>query len=373
MTSFDRLRTEAAGSASPAYNPITQSPHHPAPALRAAVVQAAPVLFDRDATVETAVRLAGEAAAAGAGLVLFPEAFVSAYPRGLSFGSVVGSRTEAGRALFARYAESSVEVPGPETGRLGAAARELGIHLAIGVVERDRRGGTLYCAWLLFGPDGDLLHHHRKLKPTFAERLVWGEGDGRSLRVVDTPAGRIGGLICWEHYMPLARAALYEQGVQVWLAPTADARESWQATMRHVAMEGRCFVLSANQFVTREMYPADLDPASLAEIAAAPEVMCRGGSAIYGPLGEALAGPLWDEEGILVADLDLARIAEAKFDFDPVGHYARPDVLRLLVHGEDAASLGPLPGQSAVPDRDARRAARRDRRRARQEKRGIRE
>jgi len=311
--------------------------------------------------------------AAGAGLVLFPEAFVSAYPRGLSFGAVVGSRTEAGRALYARYADSSVEVPGLEIAPLAGAARDLGIALAIGVVERDRRGGTLYCSWLLFGPDGSLLHHHRKLKPTASERLVWGEGDGRSLRVVETPVGRIGGLICWENYMPLARAALHEQGVQVWLAPTADARESWQATMRHVAVEGRCFVLSANQFVTRDMYPDDLDPASRAEIAAAPEVMCRGGSVIVGPLGEVLAGPLWDEEGILIADLDLARIAEAKLDFDPVGHYARPDVLRLLVHGEDAASLGPVPARGAAPDRGAMRAARRDRRQRRQEKRGIRE
>ena len=296
---------------------------------RVAVVQATPVLFDKAATVAKAVSLAAEAARAGAELVLFPESFVPAYPRGLSFGSLVGSRTGEGRALFARYAASAVVVPGPETATLAAAARDLGIHLAVGVTERDAVGGTLYCTLLLFGPDGGLLLHHRKLKPTASERLVWGEGDGSSVAVVPTPLGRVGGLICWEHFMPLSRAALHEQGIEVWLAPTADARESWASSMRHVAMEGRCFVLSCNQFVRRDDYPADLDPASRAELAAQPEIVCRGGSLIVGPLGDVLAGPLWDEEGILTADLDRDAPQAAKLDFDPVGHYARPDVFRL--------------------------------------------
>ncbi|HEX5498758.1 MAG TPA: carbon-nitrogen hydrolase family protein, partial [Thermomicrobiales bacterium] len=189
--------------------------------------------------------------------------------------------------------------------------------------------GTLYCTLLLFGPDGRILLHHRKMKPTASERLVWGEGDGASVTAVPTPLGNIGGLICWENYMPLARAALYAQGVELYVAPTADARESWQATIRHIALEGRCFVLACNQYVTRADYPADLDPASLAELDAQPPAMCRGGSAIVGPLGDYLAGPLWDGEGMLIAAIDPASLAAAKFDFDAVGHYARPDVFRL--------------------------------------------
>jgi nitrilase len=298
--------------------------------FRVAVVQATPVVFDAAATVDKTIALAREAAARGARLVLFPESFIPAYPRGLSFGAIVGNRTAEGRALFARYVAAAVEVPGPETARLGATARELGIHLAIGVTERDPVSqGTLYCALLLFGPDGRILLHHRKMKPTASERLVWGEGDGATVTTVPTPLGKIGGLICWENYMPLARAALYAQGVELYLAPTADARDSWQATIRHIALEGRCFVLAGNQYVTRADYPADLDPASLAELDAQPPVMCRGGSAIVGPLGDYLAGPLWDEEGILLAEIDPVSLPAAKFDFDAVGHYSRPDVFRL--------------------------------------------
>ncbi len=299
--------------------------------VRVAVVQAAPVLFDREATVEKAAGLVAEAAAGGARLVVFPEAFVPAYPRGLSFGAVVGSRSDEGRRLFARYFHNAVEVPSPATDRLGAAAREAGVWLAIGVIERDRAGGTLYCTLLYVGPDGAILGKHRKLKPTASERLIWGEGDGSTMPVLETDIGRLGGLICWENYMPLARAALYEKGVELYLAPTADARDGWQATMRHVALEGRCFVLACNQYVTKSMYPADLGPEALSDLEQAPEVMCRGGSAIVSPLGEYLAGPLYGEEGILYADLDRGDLAAARFDFDPVGHYARRDVFSLVV------------------------------------------
>lgn len=307
--------------------------------VKVAVVQAAPVLFDREATVEKAVRLTQEAAAAGAQLVLFPEAFIPAYPRGFSFGMAVGSRTSEGRRLWQRYAENAVEVPGPATAKLGEAAAAAGVHLAIGVTERDHRysGGTLYCTLLYFGPDGRLLGTHRKLQPTAAERLIWGQGDGSTLTVLDTPLGRVGGLICWENYMPLARMALYGQGVQLYLAPTADARDTWQATLRHIACEGRCFVLGCNQFVRRDMHPADLPGAE--ELARQPEVMCRGGSVIVSPLGEVIAGPLYDQEGMLVADLDLDEITRSKVDFDAVGHYARPDVFRLVV---DAGEKPPV-------------------------------
>jgi nitrilase len=301
------------------------------PLVQVAIVQAAPVLFDREATVEKACQLTVEAAAQGTKLILFPEAFIPAYPRGLSFGTVVGSRSPAGRRTWQRYWANAVDVPGPATEALGAAARQVRAYLAIGVIERDKQfsRGTLYCTLLYFGPDGRLLGKHRKLKPTAAERLIWGEGDGSTLTVLETEIGRIGGLICWENYMPLARMVMYSKGVELYLAPTADARDTWQATLRHIACEGRCFVLGCNQFVTKAMYPADLEGRE--ELADQPEVMCRGGSAIISPLGEVLAGPLYDQEGTLFADLDLAEVVRAKFDFDVVGHYARPDVFQVSV------------------------------------------
>jgi nitrilase len=296
-----------------------------------AIVQAAPVLFDRDATVDKARRLIHEAASQGAQFVLFPEAFIPCYPRGLSFGMVVGSRNPEGRVLWQRYWEQSIEIPGPATEVLGEAAREAGVYLAIGVTERDGAfsRGTLYCTLVYFGPDGRVLGKHRKLKPTGAERLIWGEGDGSTLTVLDTALGKIGGLICWENYMPLARTALYGKGVELYLAPTADARETWQATLRHIACEGRCFVLGCNQFVTKAMYPDDLPMRE--ELDDQPEVMCRGGSVVVSPLGQVLAGPLYDQEGILYATLDQDEIIRSKVDFDVVGHYARPDVLQLRV------------------------------------------
>jgi nitrilase len=302
------------------------------PQVKVAVVQAAPVLFDRQASLQKACQLTVEAAAQGAQIILFPEAFIPAYPRGLSFGTVVGSRSAAGRRTWERYWSNSVDVPGPATEALGEAARNAHAYLAIGVIERDTdtSGGTLYCTLLYFGPDGSLLGKHRKLKPTAAERLIWGEGDGSTLTAIRTGFGVMGGLICWENYMPLARMAMYNQGVELYLAPTADSREVWQSTMRHIALEGRCFVLGCNQFVTKAMYPDDLE--GIEELESQPEVMCRGGSVIVSPLGEVLAGPLYDEEGILYAELDMGEVVRGKFDFDVVGHYARPDVFKLVVN-----------------------------------------
>jgi nitrilase len=301
-------------------------------AVRVAVVQAAPAVMDREATVEKVGRLIDDAVAQGARLVLFPEAFIPAYPWGIRFGTRVGGRTIEGRRAWARYWANSVDVPGPVTEAIGRAARRAQAHVAIGVIERDQTfsRGTLYCTLLYFGPDGSLLAKHRKLMPTAAERYIWGAGDGSTLPVISTPFGRLGGLICWENYMPLARMSMYAKGVEVYVAPTADSRDSWQATIRHIACEGRCFVLSACQFVTKEMYPADFEAS--AELEGAPEVLSRGGSAIVGPLGDYLAGPLFGQEGILVAHLDLAQVVQGKFDFDVAGHYARPDVFRLLVN-----------------------------------------
>ena len=304
--------------------------------VKVTVVQAAPVLFDRSATVEKSQELIYAAAEQNAQLVLFPEAFKPAYPRGLSFGMVVGSRSSEGRQIWQRYWENSVSIPGPATDALGEAVRETGVYMAIGVIERDTQfsGGTLYCTLLYFGPDGQMLGKHRKLKPTASERLIWGEGDGSTLTALPTPLGTIGGLICWENYMPLARMSMYAKGVEIYLAPTADQRDTWQATMQHIAQEGRCYVLGCNQYVTKDMYPADLQEHP--ELKAMPEVMCRGGSVIVSPMGKVIAGPLYGEEGILYADLDMGEIVRSKIDFDVVGHYSRPDVFQLVVNEEPA-------------------------------------
>jgi nitrilase len=291
-----------------------------------AVVQASPVVFDREATIDKVGALAGDAARQGARLVLFPEAFVSAYPRGLDFGAVVGSRTDEGREDFRRYWESSVDVPGPAVDRLARIARSHGIYLVVGVVERD--GGTLYCTVLFFAPDGAYLGKHRKIMPTASERLVWGFGDGSTFPVYDTPLGRMGAVICWENYLPLMRAAMYAKGVEIYCAPTADGRDSWTASMRHIAIEGRCFVLSCNQFNRRRDFPA----AYRTPYGDAPDtILSRGGSCIVDPFGEYLAGPNFESETILVAELDRAQIVRGKYDLDVVGHYARPDIFQLHV------------------------------------------
>ncbi len=296
-------------------------------AIRVVVQQAAPVLFQAEATVKKVESLfETDIGPRRPDLVLFPEAFVPAYPRGLSFGAVVGSRSRAGRELWLRYWNNAVDVPGPSTERFGALARTFRTHLAIGVIERQGhvRGGTLYCTVLLFNQDGTLVGRHRKIKPTGTERIIWGEGDASTLDVVETRIGKIGTLICWENYMPEARLHLYRQGVELYLAPTADSRDAWQATMRHIACEGRCFVLGCNQYVTKTMYPDDLPCRD--ELSLQPDVLCRGGSVIVSPMGEILAGPIYDAEGCLFAELDPDDLIRSRLDFDVVGHYARPDL-----------------------------------------------
>ena len=312
--------------------------------VRAAVVQAAPVAFDLDATLAKVERLTAESGAGGADLVLFPEAFVSCYPRGLTFGATVGSRTPEGRVWFRRYWESSIDVPGPVVDRLAAIAAERKVHLVMPVMERDI--GTLYCTVLFFAPSGECLGKHRKLVPTAAERLVWGAGDGSTLPVFDTPIGRLGAVICWENYMPLLRTAMYAKGIQVWCAPTADPRDSWIASMQHIACEGRCFVLSAEMFARRSDYPEDYPIEGDYEPEA---VLCRGASVIVSPLGEILAGPDTSGESILRADLDLAQIAEGKYDLDAVGHYARPDIFQLSVNERPMQSVVTEHGEATPP------------------------
>ena len=298
--------------------------------LKIAVIQDAPVLFDLQKTMEKTLRLTREAAEMGAKLIVFPESFIPCYPRGLTFGMVVGSRTQAGREDFMRYYQNSVAVPGDEVDTLAALSKELGVFLSIGVTEKNGHGldGTLHCSNLFFGPEG-YLGRHRKLKPTAAERVIWGEDDGSTLTVVDTPYGKMGSLICWENYMPLARMAMYSKGVNLYIVPTADQREVYQATLRHIAFEGRCFVITSNQYVEKSMYPTDLKYYD--DLKELPEVMCRGGSCIIDPYGEYVAGPLFDKPGILVADVDLDQIVQSKFDWDPVGHYNRPELFKFEV------------------------------------------
>lgn len=292
----------------------------------AAVIQAAPVLFDLEKTLEKTADLVNQASEKGAKLILFPEAFISAYPRGLSFGTVVGNRTAEGRELWLRYWNSSIDVPGKDSERLGTMAKKAGAFLVIGVNERDSISGTMYCSMLYFSPKGELMGKHQKIKPTAAERIVWGESDGSTLSTFDSPLGRMGGLICWENYMPLARMSMYQKGVQLYLAPTADSRENWQSTLKHIALEGRCFVFGCNQYVTKSMYPQDLP--GIEDLKHLPETMSRGGSVIVSPLGEVLTAPLWDSEGILTAEIDITEVTKSKLDFDVIGHYARNDIFK---------------------------------------------
>ena len=292
--------------------------------VRVAVVQAAPALFDRAAGTDKACRLVREAAAAGARLVLLPEAYLPGYPRGLGFGTLVGGRTPAGRDLWRRYWEESVAVPGPTTEALGPPPARPTPSSAVGVIERDL--GPLYCALLYLRPRRHAPRQAPEAQADGRRAVHLGRGRRDDAPRADTPVGRVGGLICWENYMPLARMALYQGGRGV---PRPDGRRSRHVAgdLRHIACEGRCFVLGANQFVTRSLYPADLAD----ELKDQPEIMCRGGSVIVSPLGELLAGPAWDREETLYAELDLDDVVRGKMDLDVVGHYARPDVFQLTV------------------------------------------
>lgn len=322
--------------ASPVFAEVDMGADSSAPTVRATVVQASTVFYDTPATLDKAERLLAEAAGYGAQLVVFPEAFVGGYPRGSNFGVTIGNRTAKGKEDFRRYHASAIDVPGPEVDRLAAMAGKYKVYLVMGVIERD--GYTLYCTVLFFDSQGHYLGKHRKVMPTSLERIIWGFGDGSTIPVFETQIGKIGAAICWENRMPLLRTAMYAKGVEIYCAPTADAREVWQASMTHIALEGGCFVLSANQFCRRKDYPPppeyvfsgteeDLTPDS---------VVCAGGSVIISPSGTVLAGPNYDGEALISADLDVGEIARAKFDFDVVGHYSRPEVLSLVVRDNPA-------------------------------------
>ena len=310
---------------------------------RVAVVQAGSSLFDTPRTLERMAAHCETAARDGVELAVFPEAYVGGYPKGLDFGARVGSRTAAGRDDFLRYWQSAIDVPGPECAAIGGFARKMKAHIVTGVIERS--GGTLYCSALFFGPDGSLLGNHRKLVPTASERLIWGQGDGSTITVLDTPIGKIGAAICWENYMPNLRQAMIAKGINLYCAPTVDEREIWQASMRHIAYEARSFVLSACQYLTRADAPADYaciqgdDPGA---------VLIRGGSVIVGPLGDVLAGPVYGREAVIAADIDLDDAIRGKYDLDVTGHYARPDVFRLIV---DETARSPV-ANAPLADKD---------------------
>jgi nitrilase len=298
------------------------------PTVRVAAIQATPVILNADATVDKALGLLAEAAGDGAQLAVFPELFVplyesNAWARG-------ASSFEGWDELWERLWENSVDVPGPLTDRIAEACADLDVHCAIGVNEREsERPGSLYNALLLFGPEG-LLATHRKLMPTMQERLFHGVGPGDDLGVTETPHGRIGGLICWENMMPLARYAVYRGGPQIWLAPTADDTDGWLASMRHIALESGAFVVSVPQYIPANAFPDDF-PVPLPE---GSDVFGRGGAAIIEPRGEVIAGPLYGEEGMVVADCDLRVGLRAKRWFDVVGHYSRGELLPSLIAGD---------------------------------------
>jgi nitrilase len=297
--------------------------------VKVACVQAEPVVLDREATLDKLAALTAEAAREGAELVVFPETFISVYPSSTWARALAGWAEPGAKAAFAALARSAVEIPGPSSDRLGAIARENGVWLVTGVNETDpTRNGTVYNALVYYGPDGALALKHRKLVPTNHERLIWGQGDGGGLRAIETPLGRLGGLICWENYMPLARFALYESGIEIYIASTADDAEAWQATLVHIARESRCFVVAPCHFQRSSAYPADFP---LRELIESYDLISRGGSAVVSPDGSYLAGPLYDEEGILYAILDSERLLEERQRFDAAGHYHRPDVLQLQV------------------------------------------
>ena len=311
--------------------------------IKVAAAQLGSILFDVPATLRKVEQAFREAARAGVSLVVFPEALLGGYPKGVDFGAKVGSRSDAGRDLFRRYWDTAILCPGPETEQIAAWSDELDLHVVIGVIEQEQ--GTLYCCTLIFVPGAGLIAKHRKLMPTASERLIWGFGDGSTLPLVDTEIGRLGSAICWEHYMPMLRQYLYAGGVQIWCASTVDDREMWRVSMRHIACEGRCFVVSACQYFTRADCPPDFEPIQ----GNAPDtVLIHGGSMIVSPFGEVLAGPLEGGDGLVTAEIDLNDIARGKFDLDVAGHYARPDVFRLTVDVAPKPSVSTENGAPSV-------------------------
>lgn len=293
-----------------------------------AVVQAAPVMFDKTACIEKALKLINECTANGAELIVFPELFIPGYPYGMTFGFRVGSRNADGRKDWKAYYDNSILANGPEMQQLIEKAKEQGIYLSIGYSERDAVTGTLYNSNMMIAPDGTAMNH-RKLKPTGSERVVWGDADRDYFLVMETPWGPMGNLICWESYMPLARVALYQKGISLYISPNTNDNPEWQDTIRHIAIEGHCYFINCDMFFTRADYPKTASAGE--EIAKLPEIACRGGSCVVDPFGHVVSDTIWDQEGIIYAELDMQKVPASKMEHDVRGHYARPDVLKLQV------------------------------------------
>lgn len=294
---------------------------------RIGLVQAEPVLFNKKASLEKAMGYIDEAAKNGAELIVFPELFIPGYPVGMNFGFSVGKRTEPGREDWKRYYDASAVAGAEEFIQIAEAARRTGTFISIGFSERDAVGGTLYNSNAIFEPDGSY-KVHRKLKPTGSERLVWGDADKHYFPVTDTPWGPVGSLICWESYMPLARVALYQKGITIYISPNTNDNPEWQATIQHIAIEGKCYFVNADMIIRKDSYPADLRADEIKDL---PYWVCHGGSCIIDPFGHYVTDPVWDEETVIYADLDMELPASCKMEHDAVGHYARPDVLKLVV------------------------------------------
>lgn len=298
--------------------------------IKVCLVQDSPVFFDKVKTLAKMEQIIAQNAKKGCNLIVFPESFIPGYPRGFSFGAVVGSRSPEGRKLFTQYYNNSISLTGPEMERLVEISNANNVYLSIGITEKQEENGSLYCSMVYISPEHGLLGVHRKIKPTGTERLIWAEAGGESLTTFNTKIGKLGGLICWENYMPLARMAMYRKGVEIYIAPTADSRKEWTSTMQHIALEGRCFVLGCNQYYTKSMYPDEYQNLVLNE----EENLCEGGSIIVSPLGKIIAGPLFGASGNLIADLELDEIQESKLDFDVNGHYARNDIFQLAINNQ---------------------------------------
>lgn len=301
--------------------------------LRAAVVQASPVMFDKKAGIEKVISQIEEAGNKGAELIVFPESTIPCYPYGLTFGFTVGARSTPGRMDWKRYYDESVVIP-DDISPISEAAGKAGAWVSLGVTERDRVNASLYCTNLLFSPEGKLEAIHRKIKPTGAERYIWADSHipETYFPVTDTPWGPVGTLICWENYMILARAALYQKGITLYLAPNTNDNPEWQDTIRHIAIESHCYVFNADQYFTKSMYPKDLLEEE--EIKKLPEVVCRGGSCIIDPYGHYVTHPVWENETIIYADLDMDKVPMSRMEFDGTGHYSRPDILELIIHDQ---------------------------------------
>lgn len=304
--------------------------------VKVGVVQDSPVFFDKAKTLEKIETLVSKYAEKGCELLVFPESFIPGYPRGFSFGAKVGSRADEGRKLYQEYRDNSIDLESDDLKFLEKIAKANNTYLVIGVTEKVDVTGSLFCSMIYISPSTGLLGAHRKIKPTGSERIIWGEASGESLTTFQTDVGKLGGLICWENYMPFARMAMFQKGVEIYIAPTADSRETWLATMKHIALEGRCFVLGCNQYFTKSMYPEKYRFLLNDD----PEEICPGGSVIISPMGKVLTGPLLNEPGVLIAVLDLDEIVQSKFDFDVIGHYARNDIFEFTVKNQPEIKKG---------------------------------